>query len=311
VNKLCVVGSLNVDRTVTVKNLPAPGETVIGIGASRLAFGGKGGNQACAAAKLDGDVVLVARVGDDQMGEAMRMDLAARGVDVTSVLMTPGALSGGATICVDSTGNNLIVVDPGANSSLTPEDVMTRHVTHASVLLCQLEIPIETVLVAAQRAQGLVILNPAPAQMLPEELKAEVDLLVPNRNELALLCQTEIPDDITSTVSLISRLPHDFDVVVTLGDAGALLVTRRGPNRGIVHFAAPRVDVLDTSGAGDAFCGALGFALTEGMELEAATGFAVAAASLSTTASGARGRFAARAEIEVARSSLQPRLFAL
>jgi ribokinase len=291
---IAVVGSLNHDVTIPVEVLPHPGETVMAVGPVLLGHGGKGGNQASAAAAMGGDVVMVARVGDDDAAALTRADLVARGVMTSLVRTTAGSRTGTATIIVDKTGDNIIVVDAGANASLSTTDVSGPLVSSAAVVLVQLEIPLETVKAAVRNAGGLVVLNPAPAQALDEELLAAVDVVVPNRHELGRLSGQGTPGSVPEVLAMVERLPLDFDVVVTLGPDGALAASRR--RRRAYLVPSPAVAAVDATGAGDAFCGALAVGLAEHRSLEEAASLAVAAASLSTTAPGARGRLARREE---------------
>ncbi len=301
-NKLAVIGSLNSDLTVGVEHLPAPGETVMASSPTHVGFGGKGGNQASAAASMGGDVAMVARVGDDDVGASIRADLGSRGIDTSLVRTTAGTRTGSALIIVERSGDNVIVVDAGANAKLAPSDVTNATVAEASVVLVQLEIPMKTVTAAVRTATGLVVLNPAPAAALGDDVLSRVDLLVPNRSELGQLTGSPAPDGPEAAMRLVDKLPFDFDVVVTLGSVGALLV-RRGRSHAVL-IAAPRVHVLDATGAGDAFCGALAVGLGEHGDIEKAAVLAVAAASLSTTAPGARGLLATRGDAELLAGSV-------
>lgn len=251
---VAVVGSLNLDTLLGTAQLPRRGETVIAA-TSTNNVGGKGANQAAAAAALTPEVHMIGRVGDDDAATRMLDDLTTRGVDVTDVLRTRGVPSGVATVVVeDVTGENLIVVAPGANGVLAATDVELPVVRTASVLLLQLEVPMAAVVAAAHHATGLVVLNPAPPAELPADLLTRVDVLVPNEWELGRLSALVVPQD---------------------GEAQLI--------------EPPTVDAVDTTGAGDCFCGALSVALSQGADLTAATRFAVAAAALSTTGHGARG----------------------
>jgi ribokinase len=301
-SKLAVIGSLNSDLTVAVDHLPAPGETIMASSPAHVGFGGKGGNQASAAASMGGDVAMVGRVGDDDVGASIRDDLGSRGIGTSLVLATAGARTGSALIIVDKSGDNVIVVDAGANAKLAPSDVANTTVASAAVVLVQLEIPMPTVIEAVKTATGLVVLNPAPALPLGDDILSRTDILVPNRNELGRLTGCRPPDDPLAALALIDRLPFDFDVVATLGAIGALVVSRRQGRAMLV--GAPRIHAIDTTGAGDAFCGALVVGLAEHRDLEEAASLAVAAASLSTTALGARGLLATRAESESLATSL-------
>lgn len=302
--KVLVVGSLNADLVLSVDRLPGPGETVLTRGPAQLGFGGKGGNQACAAARLGADAAIVARVGDDDLATAVVADLVTRGVGTSHVRATAGSRTGSAVVVVDSHGENLIVVDAGANATLGPADIDEAVVSEAAVVLVQLEIPLPAVREALSRSPGLVVLNPAPAQPLDEELLARVDVLVPNRRELALLVGATPPEDVQEALSIVHQLPGHCDVVVTLGAGGALVVDRH--NGGAAVLDAPAVDVLDATGAGDTFCGALAVALSEGRPLQEAARLAVGAASLSTTAKGARGLLPTRPQAEAAAASVRP-----
>jgi ribokinase len=290
-----VVGSLNIDLAVLVDHIPAAGETVVARTPGELYFGGKGANQAAAAAAMGGNVSMVGRVGDDDVGERTRADLAARGVQIDGVLTTPGAQTGRATIAVDPHGENLIIVDPGANHRLSADDVGAPAVRDAAVLLVQLEIPLDVAAAAVMTARGLVVLNPAPPAVLPQSLLDHVDVLVPNMSELGLLTDQPAPRDRVQAGQLAESLGRRFDVVVTMGALGVLVVPRVGEH---THLPAPAVDVVDTTGAGDCFCGALAVGLAEGKDLVAAAQLAVVAAALSTTAPGARDGLPSRMEVD-------------
>jgi ribokinase len=293
-----VVGSLNADLVVPVDHLPASGETVLANAPGALLLGGKGANQAAAAAAFGAAVSMVGRVGDDDAGRQILADLADRGIDITNVTVTPGMRSGSATIALDPAGENLIIVDPGANSLLTDADVGAAQLGKAAVVLVQLEVPLPAVSAAvrvAAMAEGTrVVLNPAPARPLPPELTDLVDVIVPNHAELARLGGAGEIAGLADAVRIASALPGHAEVVVTLGKDGALVVPRSGPP-GVI--AAPVVDVVDTTGAGDCFCGTLAVTLAEGMRLIEAARWSVAAAALSTTARGARGRIPTRDEV--------------
>jgi ribokinase len=281
-----VVGSLNEDVVVTVDRLPGRGETVIGTAVAVLP-GGKGANQAAAAGRLGTGVHMVGRVGDDPAAGRQLAALADDRVNVGRVHRTEGVPTGTATIPVEAAGGeNLIVVVPGANGELTPADVDVESVHRAGVLLLQLETPLETVQAAAAATRGTVVLNPAPAQPLPAELLARVDVLVPNEHELAQLAGTADPGSDPAALADLARGLTTRSVVVTLGEHGALIVPAEGP---ALLQAPPPVDPVDTTGAGDCFCGALSSALDRGEPLPDAVRYAVTAAALSTTGPGARG----------------------
>ena len=281
-----VVGSLNEDVLVTVRRLPGRGETVIGRDVT-LAPGGKGANQAAAAARLGPAVAMVGRVGDDAAAERQLAALSSVGVDVSGVHATTGVPTGSATIPVEEgTGENLIVVVPGANGGMTPEDAGMGVVIFADVVLLQLEIPMEAVRAAAAAARGTVVLTPAPPQPLPEELLALVDVLVPNEHELAQLAEAEPGEREPAQLAELARSVAPCAVVVTLGARGALVVPVDG---NALLQAPPAVTPVDTTGAGDCFCGALAQALARGTDLPGAVRYAVTAAASSTTGPGARG----------------------
>lgn len=279
-----VVGSLNLDIVVGVDRLPGRGETVLGATVRTLP-GGKGANQAAAAAALGADVAMVGRVGRDDAGRLLVADLRARGVDVTAI-GSDEAPTGTATVAVESpSGENLIIVAPGANAALTPDDVRIDAVANAKVLLVQLEISDAAVAAAVGHAHGTVVLNPAPPADLAPEVLDRVDVLVPNERELARLAGRDGDGSIESLVDL-ARCVTARDVVVTLGARGALVVPAAGAAELV---AAPEVAVVDTTGAGDCFCGALAVALAAGHPLATAARLACAAAAVSTTGEGARG----------------------
>ena len=281
-----VVGSLNEDVLVAVGRLPARGETVIGR-AAEVAPGGKGANQAAAAGHLGPGVHMVGRVGADPAGDRQLAALAGSGVNVSRVHRTPGTPTGSATIPVeDGTGENLIVVVPGANAELRPADADVESVRRATVLLLQLEVPMQTVAAAAGFATGTVVLNPAPAVSLPADLLERVDVLVPNEHELARLAGVAAGERSPRQLAELARSVTSGSVVVTLGARGALVVPADGA---VLLQAPPPVTAVDTTGAGDCFCGALAQALALGAELAAAVRYAVTAAALSTVGPGARG----------------------
>ncbi|UOY00781.1 PfkB family carbohydrate kinase [Blastococcus sp. PRF04-17] len=281
-----VVGSLNEDVLVAVDRLPGRGETVVGRSVD-IAPGGKGANQAAAAGLLGAGVHMVGRVGEDAAGDRQLAALAGSRVNVSRVHRTAGVPTGSATIAVEAgTGENLIVVVPGANAALAPADADVESVRRASVLLLQLEVPLETVAAAASVAAGTVVLTPAPPRPLPAALLELVDVLVPNEHELAQLAGAEPRERSPDELVALARSVAGCSVVVTLGARGALVVPADGP---AVLQAPPPVGPVDTTGAGDCFCGAMAQALARGDALPDAVRYAVVAAALSTTGRGARG----------------------
>ncbi|PYC79992.1 ribokinase [Streptomyces tateyamensis] len=291
---IVVVGSVNLDQVIEVAALPRPGETVAG-GPVRRLGGGKGANQAVAAARLGAAVALVGAVGSDPDSERLRAELAAEGVAVEHLAAVPGP-PGQAVVLVDRQAENCIVVSPGANAGLGPAAVAAAGplLGGARVVVAQLEVPLPAVLAAARLSRGTFVLNPAPvpATGLPAELWPLVDVLVPNRTELAALAGVAEVTDPAHAARLAAALPC-ARTVVTLGAAGALVC------EGGAHelVPAPPVRAVDTTGAGDTFCGALAVALAEGRPLRQAAGFAVRAAALSVQQVGARAAMPGRGAV--------------
>jgi ribokinase len=284
--KIVVVGSLNMDVVAVAPRIPVAGETIIG---DRFftSPGGKGANQAYAAAKLGGSVAMLGRVGEDDFGREMRKNLASVGCLVETVRAMPGA-SGVALIYVAESGENSIVVVPGANHSLLPGDIFAdgSAFDECTVVLLQLETPIETVIAAARFAKqrnARVILDPAPAPPsgLPPELLESVDILTPNETEAAILAD-----------SLDRQSPRT--IILKLGERGCEL---RNDGKSIC-IPAIRVNAVDTTAAGDVFNAALAVALSEGAEIEAACRFAIKAAAVSVTRLGAQSSAPARSEVD-------------
>lgn len=295
-----VVGSLNMDFVVQVDTLPVPGQTVGGRGFVMLP-GGKGANQACAVGRLGGTGRMIGRVGDDVFGESLRRSLAEAGVDVSHVLSTPGEATGVALIPVETGGQNLIVIAPGANGRLTPADVETAfRDLSGGFVLTQLETPIETVSAAlafARRAGARTILDPAPARALEATLLEEVDILTPNESEaLVLLDEPGGGVDVADAAAIARRLRArgPRTVILKLGRAGAW-VEAEGLSR---PFPTHAVEAVDATAAGDTFNGALVVALAEGRDLAGAVRFANAAAAVSVTKLGAQSSIPDRLAID-------------
>lgn len=282
--EITVVGSANLDLVVEVERVPQVGETVLGGDLNRIP-GGKGANQAVAAARLGRRVAMVGRLGADEGGSILRAALERDAIDTTSLLTTRDTPNGVALIAVAADGDNSIVVSPGANGRVTAADVETAGelVADAQVVLLQLEIPLDAVEAAACVARGRVILNPAPAAELPESLLEHVDILVPNQTELAALAGHDGDVDASVATELARRLPMD-EVVVTLGAEGAMVVT---PDEA-VHVPAPVVTPVDTVGAGDSFCAALADGLVRSLSLVEATEWAVRVGAATTLRPGAQ-----------------------
>jgi ribokinase len=305
-----VVGSVNVDLVVAAPRLPGPGQTVTGGDLARYQ-GGKGGNQATAAARLGARVAFVGAVGDDEMGRQARSALALEGIDVAGLAVSSRA-TGVALIVVDPRGENLITVAPGANDEVHAVHVRTALAALAPgpddvVLVCR-EIPpdgVRAALEVGREAGSITILNPAPADGLDAATLALADILTPNETELALLggLGSARGNPETAARQVLAGQPtdagegdaHGRAVVVTLGAAGALIVRAAGA---AVAVPAPAVEVVDTTGAGDTLNGALAAGLADGLDLAGAVRRAVAAAALSTTRPGARGGMPTRAELE-------------
>jgi len=290
VSSVIVVGSANVDQVFRVERIPSPGETVLSTGFS-TARGGKGQNQAVAAARAGAPTAFIAALGDDAFGSDTRAGLIDDGVDVTGVRSLDAA-TGTALIAVDSVGENTIIVEAGANRLLVDlQSADAAAIAASSVLAMQLEIPLETVIAAARIARAAdttVMLNAAPIRDLPAELLSSLDILVVNEHEASHLAGERDWRELTEQVPV---------VVVTLGSEGALLL-RRGSDE--VRVAAPSVHAVDATGAGDTFCGAFAAGLAEDMELEQALRFAVTAASLSVQSYGAVPSIPLRAQIDAA-----------
>lgn len=294
---VAVVGSLNLDIVVPVPRHPARGETVLG-GDHFRNPGGKGANQAVAAARLGQAVAMIGRVGADDFGRSLVAALEEDGVDAGNILVSEGTPTGIALIAVDERGENAIVVSPGANAAVTPGDVEAAGETleAATVTLLQLEVPTDAVARAVALAGGTVVLNPAPAprEPLPRDLLAEVDVLVPNRVELAGLLGEDEPPRSLDRVEAMARAAGGRSVVVTLDAEGALVVD----GDAALHVPAPQVEAVDTTAAGDSFCGALADALVRGQPLVEAVEWAVRAAAITCTRRGAQASLPRRDEVE-------------
>jgi len=303
-NSIVVIGSLNMDFVIAVDRLPLPGETILGRN-FRVIPGGKGANQAYAAAKLAGSgtvVRMMGCVGADSFGAALKANLAGAGVDIGAVLETESEATGVACIHVDDAGQNSITVAPGANGVLSAGDIQSqrRALEGARCVLLQLEVPIETVaegLREARRVGATCILDPAPARALPAEILQLVDIATPNENEACVLAG--VPPNRVSAADAVA-LGHRIrelgvrSVIVKLGDQGCVYC---GPDR---TFASPPFPVraVDSTAAGDTFNAALAVSLAEGAEMERALRFANAAAAISVTRAGAQTSAPLRAEVE-------------
>ncbi len=299
--KIVVVGSANMDLVVKTDRIPVPGETVLG-GEFYQLPGGKGANQAVAAARLGGNVTLVACVGQDGFGSTMLDQYAVDCIDTSHIRRVDGHATGVALIGVDRLGQNSIIVAPGANALLDTNDIKRAEsaIRSAQVVLAQLEISVQTVTAAMKAARqygAVTLLNPAPfhsGDKLPADLLAATDVLIPNEHEaLALLGIPHTANIDYVDVAAELLLTGVGAVVVTLGDQGSVIADKYGVR--LVH-ALP-VEAVDSTAAGDCFCGALAVALGEGEDLDIAVKFASSAAAISVTRMGAQPSLPARAEV--------------
>ena len=292
--KILVVGSINMDLVVRVPHSPRPGETVLG-GDFETFPGGKGANQAVAAARMDGEVTMVGRVGIDAFGDSLIQGLLENNIKTTHVIKDPETSTGVAMIAVSADGENMIVVASGANYRVSPDDVNDARdlMRETDLLLVQLECPLEAVTAAVDLANAYnvpVVLNPAPAQPLSGTLLANVDVLTPNENELALLSGEQNMD------KAIQKLKSwgVKNLVITLGANGVRVVTGDMDR----HLPAHEVTAVDTTAAGDAFNGAMAVALAEGKPLLEAVQYGLVAGALATTKRGAQPSLPTRDTVE-------------
>ncbi|SQF97989.1 carbohydrate kinase PfkB [Paucimonas lemoignei] len=294
-----VVGSLNMDLVTRAPRMPVPGETLTGDSFETVP-GGKGANQAVAAARLGASVAMIGCVGEDAYGEHLRRALLDEQIDCQGVTTVAGACTGIAAITVDAKGQNAIVIVAGANGCLTPERVQGFDglLASADVVICQLEVPTQSVAYALGRARELgktVILNPAPAAApLPSQWYPLIDYLIPNESEAAVLTGVVV-DSLASaeTAAKVLLTAGAGKVIVTLGAQGALFASVRG----VVHFPAPQVTAVDSTAAGDTFVGGFAAALAQGRSEIQAIRFAQAAAALSVTRPGAQPSIPTFAEL--------------
>ncbi|HHO55875.1 MAG TPA: ribokinase [Trueperaceae bacterium] len=295
-NKILVIGSINMDLVVKVERMPKAGDTVLGTDVENFA-GGKGANQAVAAAKAGGSVSMMAKLGNDAYGKELLLDLEDVGID-TGLVETEIGSSGIAFITIDAKGENMIVVSSGANRKITIQDLGKINFSEYKFLVLQLEIPINVVKKSLEIAKAnnlKTILNVAPAQILDEEIIKNTDFLILNEGEAALLANKDVFDKETAIAAAKSLIVDGAkSVIVTLGADG--LIWQSPESSGSLD--AHKVNVVDTTAAGDCFCGALAVALSENKSLKQALEFANAAAALATTKKGAQPSLPSRAEIE-------------
>ncbi|HYI77067.1 MAG TPA: ribokinase [Chryseolinea sp.] len=295
-----VIGSSNTDMVVKTEKLPMPGETVIG-GTFFMNPGGKGANQAVAAARLGGRVTFIARVGADLFGSQALQQFQKENIDTRFVTQDPAYPSGVALIGVDHQGENTIIVAPGSNRQLSVKDVSTafESIEENSIILIQLEIPKETVefaILNGLKKKCEVILNPAPVQPVDGNALLNLSIITPNETEAEMLTGIHISDLKTAEQSALQLHQRGVQqVIITLGAKGAFVST--GSTAKLI--SAPKVTAVDTTAGGDCFNGALAVALAEGMRIEEAATFACGAASLSVTRMGAQSSMPYRKEIKV------------
>lgn len=298
-NRLVVLGSVNADHVLRVPHFPRPGETLTGH-SYQVVPGGKGANQAVAAARLGAPVSFIARIGDDAIGQQMRQGFEQDGIDVSAVELDETLPTGIAIIYVSDEGENSIGISAEANGALSPA-MVKRHeamIADAHTLLLQLEVPLESVFEAAKLARShgtRVVLNPAPARPLPAELLALVDLITPNQTEAELLTGVKVSDE-ASAAQAAARF-HQMgisDVMITLGSQGVYCSNARQQQL-IPGF---RVEAVDTTAAGDTFNGALLAAELAGADFNVAVRFAHGAAALSVTKFGAQSSIPSKVEVD-------------
>lgn len=303
--KILVIGSLNMDQVLQIAHIPAAGETIL-CQDMKLVCGGKGANQAFTCGRLGSSVEMLGSVGQDENGDALLENLEKEGVDICHVQRLSEHPTGVAVIAVGKEGNNSIIVIQGANL-MTDEAYIrsnTERIQAVDAVILQLEIPLETVTLAAKegkRAGKLVVLDPAPAAKLPDELYHCVDIIKPNETELELL--TGLPAESPEEVERAARCLLERgvkNVVVTLGGAGAMLV-REG---GSIVFPGKKVEVVDTTAAGDSFTAAMTMLLTEGYPLESAIAFAIEVAAVVVTRPGAQSSIPNKDEIMEIRNAM-------
>lgn len=297
---ICMVGSINTDVIARVPRIPVPGETLRG-SQFQMGFGGKGANQAVMSARLGAKVYIVGKIGRDLFGNSQADNFTSYGIDISHLHYDDEAATGVAIINVDdNTGQNSIVIVSGANNELTPADIQASAdaIKQSDVLICQLEIPLESTIEAfriAKQNNTLTILNPAPAQPLPDELIALTDVIVPNEIEAAMLtglpCKTPVEAEAAAHALSAKGAKR---VIITLGDRGAMFLDEEGDS---VHVPAEKVQAIDSTGAGDSFVGSLAFFLGANVPMAEAIRRSSAIATLSVLKKGAQSSFPSRDEV--------------
>ncbi len=309
---ILVVGSLNMDQVVRVPRLPILGETLLSAGSVQLIPGGKGANQAVAMARLGATVAIAGRVGSDPFGERLLQALQTDHIDTSLLLVDSQEASGTAFIFLTTEGDNAIVVASGANMRMgtdaTQNANISKAIAQAQAIVLQLEIPLETVgsvIALAYQAKIPVVLNLAPAQPLPDDILQQLHILVVNENEASVLSGQRVASlEDARIVGTVLHRRGITNVVITLGAQGAILVTDDNLGKArVIQQSAPRVQVVDTTAAGDCFVGALTVALMEGQTAEDALRFAVYASALKVTRLGAISGLPTRAEVNALISS--------
>jgi ribokinase len=298
--EIIVIGSLNMDLVVSAARLPGTGETIMGESFA-IYPGGKGANQAIAAARLGGSVKMVGCVGRDTFGESLLDNLTSNNVDITAVGKDSNSSTGIALITVDNQGSNTIIVVPGANHALLPHDLdgVESIIASSSLVVLQMEIPIETVAHAidlAKKHKIPVMLNPAPAQQMEKEVLAGIEFLIPNESELAILSGLPVSTMLEIRAAAEKMLQIGVKrLLMTRGDDGVYYVDYQAE----IILPAYSVQAVDTTAAGDAFIGALAVAFVNGEEMDAAIRYGLAAGALAVTKAGAQTSLPTKQELEL------------
>lgn len=296
---IVIVGSSNTDMVIKADHLPAPGETILG-GAFFMTQGGKGANQAVAAARLNGQITFIAKVGTDVFGRQSVQLYKEDGIDTSYITTDENSPSGVALITVDENGENCIAVAPGANGTLNVDDISKAQevLANASIILMQLEIPLVTVEYVANLAESTnvkLVLNPAPARTLSDDILSKVSIITPNKKEAEMLTGIKITDNESAKEAAKILAGKGIEtIIITMGGEGALIFH----NNTYEVVPASKVKAVDTTAAGDVFNGALVVAISEGNDMTQAVRFANSAAAISVTRLGAQSSAPRRDEVE-------------